>query len=340
MRPDGPKPAEMTESTSPRRLVAYGNSISAQKNGFFARICSRLSLGGQIHGENASVGGVGSLGLAALADLLIRPGAPGLAIVETSASDAAGATTLEDLPEVFTSLLGSLQDRGLRPVVVHLPRFDVSGTQLNAVRSVQDGVCASQGVISLNLEGVLTPGHTYDGVHLTDAGALVVGDRLLEELREELESPQAYESFGGDLRIGLIPCEDQAWTMSTGEQGTFRMIFPTRRYAAGELARVEFPGRAALGLVMVVGPSSGAIHLSGGEQEARVQLMDQWCTFRRLQVVHLPHVLRDEDSMAISLGMTGHADTDAWGFPSSQTHIGDSFEIIGLIARSITAECS
>lgn len=315
--------------------MAYGNSISAQKSGFFARICERLSPEGGLSCENASVGGVGSLGLAALIDLILRPGDPGVAIIETSASDAAGATALEDLPGVFASLIDAVRGRGLTPLVVHLPRFDVSEQQLDLVRDIQDALCRNRDVPSLNLRSSLSLADTNDGVHLTAAGAQRAADLLLEPVLGALASPRIEEMPAPDTpALGLVPCGSQAWNYRRGEPGSFRLLIPTRRYPAGERARVEIPARAALGLVMVVGPSSGAIHVAGGQGEARIQLWDRWCTFRRLQVVHLPRSLRDEDSLVISLDHAGHADVDAWGAPSPERRIGDTVEIVGLITCS------
>lgn len=335
MRPDGPKPADMSVSTYPRRLVAYGNSISAQKSGFFTRICEGLLHEGDISSENASVGGVGSLGLAALIDLTLRPGNSGVAIVETSASDAAGATAAEDLPGVFSSLIDALRGRGLTPLVVHLPRFDIREEQLDLVRDIQDAVCRNQAVPSLNLRSALSLADTHDRVHLTDAGAQRAADLLLGEVRGALASARIEEvPAPGVPTVGLVPCGDPEWSQARGEPGSFRLLIPTRRYPAGVPARVEIPARASLGLVMVVGPSSGAIHVAGGAGEARIQLWDRWCTFRRLQVVHLPRSLRGEDSLVVSLDHDGHADVDAWGAPSPERRIGDTFEIVGLITRS------
>lgn len=315
--------------------MAYGNSISAQKSGFFARICERLSPEGGLSCENASVGGVGSLGLAALSDLTLRPGAAGVAIVETSASDAAGATAAKDLPWVFSSLIDALQGKGLTPLVVHLPRFDLAEEQLDLVRDIQDAVCRNRAVPTLNLQSSLSLTDTHDGVHLTDAGAQRAADLLLEEVRGAIASARIEEVPDlGVPAVGLVPCGDPAWSQARGEPGSFRLLIPTRRYPAGERARVEIPARAALGLVMVVGPSSGAIHVAGGQGEARIQLWDRWCTFRRLQVVHLPRSLRDEDSLVISLDHAGHADVDAWGAPSPERRIGDTVEIVGLITCS------
>jgi len=333
MKLDGQKLVEMEAPTCARRLVAFGNSISAQKAGFFPRICTELSDQGDLLFENASVGGVGTMGITALSRFFLRPGLPGVAIVETSASDAAGATPLGDLSVIFNELLDIVLSYGLTPLVVHLPRFDLSEKQLTAVTAIQDRICARRGVTALNLRFDLSAADTHDGVHLTESGAQRVAGLLLKPIREMIAMP----SSDTELRIHrssieLRTCAEGGWNCTDGQQGSFRLLVPTRRFAGREIIRIERSPATILGLVAVVGPSSGAIHVVGSQRDMRIQLWDEWSTFRRLQVVHLPRQLRHRDSLTISLSEDGRAEIDAWGTPSSIDRVGASLEIVGLMS--------
>lgn len=341
MKLDGRKLADMEAPTCARRLVSCGNSISAQKSGFFPRLCAELSSQGDLSFENASVGGVGTMGVTALSRFFLHPGPPGVAIVETSASDAAGATPLDDLSVMFNELLDIVVSHGLTPLVVHLPRFDLSEKQLAAVTAIQDQICASRGVTALNLRSALLASDTHDGVHLTDSGAQRVAGLLLERVREMVAMRiLVTERRVHSPSIELRTCAEGGWNCADGQPGSFRLLIPTRRFVGRECTQIGHFPAAVLGLVAVVGPSSGAIHVVGSQRDARIQLWDEWSTFRRLQVVHLPRQLRHGDSLTISLCTDGRAEIDAWGTPCSIDRIGESLEIVGLITHFQRSEDS
>ena len=314
--------------------LVLGNSVSAQRDGYVAELHAKVHAAGLQPVVNASLGGVGSIGLLALMDnLVLRDGAR-FVILESSLGDSAGATHIHDLENVLHELclrVSEIADHGV--VALHIPRFDVDLQQQATVVAIHNAVLSQYGIPSIDLTGRLVSANTIDGVHLNPSGSAIVAGSIFDHF-ELLPKTKPQASMGKEYMrsFRFLSITDPEWT-NLGEASAFRASLRTTRVGAAGSARVELFGFEPVALVMIVGPSVGVIAMNSERHSVRVQTWDAWCTFRRIQVVHVPIAVRSSPYLDISAVANSSAPIDAWGLPSSIDHAGDVAEVAGVLLR-------
>lgn len=315
------------------RVLVVGNSISAQRSGYVTILSEALTDGaGEFDVVNASLGGVGSIGLLALADRLLPSAPVDGVIVETSASDAEGATPPGDLAWAMEELLIRLTS--LEPawiMALHLPRTDVGSREHQRVVDLQNAVFDEVGVTVVDLRDALGSESVTDGVHLNVRGAAEVGHVVAAAVRAIAGSRT--RAFHRPATARLVPIRDACWSYDGGEEAAFRGIVPTLRLRPPERALFTGSADEPIAVVGVVGPSSGVVSLHGPSGHSSSQWRDRWCEVRRLQVVHVPAHLRDEPWVEVEPLEVDHAAVNAWGQPSTEVSRPAVAEIVGMLAR-------
>jgi hypothetical protein len=316
------------------RILFLGNSISAQRSGYVSDVAKVLTAReSDIEIINSSLGGVGTLGLLALFDVLVSVPRADEVVIESSASDAAGATPLEEVDWAFGQLLRrAAQLHPRRVTVLHLGRQDVSPEHHEKVVRMQLRVSDEQGVCTLDLRDVLDGGAFTDGVHLNARGAEDIGRRVASHL-EDVAGPGPGPAVQRSSSVEFVPVEDIRWDVRGADVARFRAALPTVRLQVGQHATVNAGAAEPVALVVIVGPSSGVVRLSGGGDIRAVQWRDAWCATRRIQVVHVPHQLRRASMLHIEPASENSAETDAWGMPTAELSAPAVAELVGLLVR-------
>ena len=316
------------------RILILGNSISAQRSGYVSDVARVLAAReSDIEITNSSLGGVGTLGLLALFDVLVSAPRADEVVIESSASDAAGATPLEDLDWAFGQLLQRVAELHPRRVtVLHLGRMDVYPEHHEKVVLKQLSVSDEQGVCTLDLRDVLDGGAFTDGVHLNARGAEAIGRRVARHL-EDVAGPRRGPASRRSSSVEFIPVEDIRWDVQGADVARFRAALPTVRLHVGQHATVNAGDAEPVALLVIVGPSSGVVRLSGGGDIQAVQWRDAWCAMRRIHVVHVPHQLRRASVLHIEPTSDISAETDAWGMPTAELSTPAVAELLGILVR-------
>jgi hypothetical protein len=316
--------------------LILGNSVSAQKDGYAASLEADTCIPGILPIVNASLGGVGSIGLVALNELLTSGRRAELVILETSLGDAAGATALDDLPMVLGELCDQATAIAERDVLaLHIPRFDVSAETRAVFVSAHEEVLRARGIPSIDFSDTITEKDTVDGVHLALSGSRTVARgiaKFLGETRQDQQHTPISEEL--PLSLDFIPISHPRWR-TTGETSSFRATLSTTRIGESDSAEIRLSGVEPLALVVIVGPRSGVISISSQENSVTIQTWDQWCTFRRIQIVHVPRSLRAATLLKMRPRLESIAGIDAWGMDSVVDHAGDILEVAGILARGL-----
>lgn len=320
------------------RLLIVGNSVSAQRSGYSSALINALrASGGTWDLMNVSLGGVGTLGLLALADRLLPTSPVDAVIIETSVSDAAGATAARDLPWVLDDLLRRILLLSPRVVLgAHLPRTDVAPAALQRVVDTQHRVFETHMVTEVDLRAAVGSDGLVDGVHLNALGAQQVAAPIARRLLDLLErSPDDGEADGsrGEPSSRFIPVGDARWNIDGAQTASFRGAMPTVRLGCLGRARFTIDDDEAVAIVAVVGPSSGVVRLADSGHQHTSQWRDEWCTVRRLQVVHIPPMLRQGPWLEVTPRTDPQARVNAWGNPSEVTSPPAVAELAGILVR-------
>lgn len=314
------------------RIVILGNSISAQRSGYVLaaeRVLAHRQDGVEM--VNASLGGVGTLGLLALFDRLVRVPRADEVVIESSASDAAGATPLHDLEWAFDQLLQ--RAFALRPqcvTVLHLDRMDVSMEHHESVVRAQLRVSVRHGVRTVDLRGVVENDGFADGVHLNARGSRSIGEHMAKYF-EEVAPALTHPMSRPPMSVEFVPVADPRWDVRGAEAARFRAALPTVRLHTGQQAVVDPGDSEPVALVAIVGPSSGVVRLSGDGDSRSIQWRDAWCQMRRIQVVHVPRQLRCTTMLRLEPTPDPSAALDAWGLPTTEISSPAVAEIVGIL---------
>ena len=318
------------------RILVLGNSISAQRSGYL--LAAEQVLSGRQDGDgieivNSSLGGVGTLGLLALFDRLVLVPRADEVLIESSASDAAGATPLQDLEWSFDQLLqraAALQPE--RMTVLHLGRMDVSAEHHESVVRAQFRIAERHGACNVDLRSVVDRDAFTDGVHLNARGSKEIGERVAKHL-EEVAPPVTRPTSRSPLSVEFVPVADMRWDARGADEARFRAALPTVRLDVGQHAVMDLGGSAPVALVVIVGPSSGVVRLSGDVDSRSMQWRDAWCDMRRIQVVHVPLRLRGSSMLRIEPTSDPSAAMDAWGMPTTESSAPAIAELVGILLR-------
>ncbi len=296
----------------PRRLrerpctIAYlGASVTAQSDGYRTRLHEAIGRRtGQEHlAVAAGVGSVGSISGVFLMDDLVLAHDPDLCLVEFTTTDLGGETPPEAVEPAVEGIVLKLRDAGCAACLLHLYRADMPAGEDDPVLAAYARVARRHAIPLIDVAGALrervgsgalaVPDLVRDHVHTTPAGSDLVADAVDRGLaRIEASEPGAApapeaphpDSFH---RARLVAARtDMALDPARAREGRFRFVRPYVEVAPGNPLRATFAGEL-VGLVAIVGPSSGWVRVTAGENVQDVLLWDPWCHYDRLDTAVL-----------------------------------------------------
>lgn len=313
--------------------VAYlGNSATAQSESYVDVLHPLMEahLGSPLPRINAGLGGVGSLACTALVDFLVLRHRPSLCVIETSMADSAGATPHELVSETVCELLDRLASAGIVPVLVHLPRTDVSEVErMRCLEEYRDSA-RRRGVLEVDaytdfpqLEGF------RDGIHHNSTGASFVAETIFSSLSSELCSVNAFQP---QTRTEIVFSE-------TPFVERFRFTIPFSKLRVGESIEIKTPDSDPLGIMVIATSKSGVIEITDGYRKYSQQVWDLWCTKPRIQMLQLPVIFRTASQLRISMTDNSESEFDCWlrtdmREQSSLIHQGSELDLVGVVSRS------
>lgn len=318
--------------------AAYlGNSVTAQRDSYIDALHQKLVSRWGIQGEplRAGLGGVGSLAVSGLIDYLVLRHAPRICFVECSLADAGGATPLHLIGTAVRSILTDLLSVGVTPVVLHLPRADVTAEAHEAVVTIYDNVARDFEVPRVDVRFLGSHGGFRDGVHTSPELSYRIAQEIAKRLDPTLPVVETVSIPTNIPRIRLSHIGTD--TRATGRitEARFRWVWQTRVLDTGSSIEVSTAPDSILGLYVIARSTSGVLRISGARRSVDVQVWDEWCVRPRIQFVHLPADMADECSLEISATGLISGELNAQGQPSSLAHAGTSAELMGVAVLSL-----
>ncbi len=285
-------------STRPGPVAYFGNSVTAQKDGFrtFLHPLIESECGIRLPSVNAGFGGVGSLASVCMMDRLVLRHAPRLCFIECYTGDV-GDRHHALSGVAIEAMLIKLREIEAHPVILLLPRKDVESDAARALAPLHRSVAAHHGapVIDLIHRAQEWAPFLRDGVHTTPEGAKLYADAILSQLLETEATPAiGTRMFADDLsRAGEI--SPGLFMDRKRPDGLLRLQAPYWKLAAGEAMTVALEEASLLGMTFIQGPHAGSIAVNG----APIALRDKWSTYERLHAVMLAAPLTAETSLEI-----------------------------------------
>jgi hypothetical protein len=276
----GPPPPPPPGRPSP---IAYlGSSVTVQRHGYrpllHAALCRES---GRPHPPVfAGVGGVGAIsGLFLLDDLVLRH-RPAVCWIEFGPTDMAGDTPPDLLPAVLEAMVLRLREHECEPAFLLLPRFAATPLRDSTVAAYNE-VAADHEVVCVDLVEQLEgdPAMFRDHVHSSPEGA----QRIATAASAAID-PSAPPRPPGRARREPSFLEAALLAPGGEHSGTLGDLFPYVALGPDERLTLT-PERELHGLVVAVGPSSGAVEITGGGPPERHLVWDEWCYYDRLSTL-------------------------------------------------------
>jgi hypothetical protein len=287
--------------------IAYlGASVTAQRDGYRARLHELLCAAtGQRHASvNAGTGGVGSLSGVFLMDRLVLAHAPHLCFVEYLTSDLDGRTVPAAVAPAIEGIIGKLRNHGCEPCFLHLYRSDCGFGAANEMIEAYEAVAEHHRVPSIDLAGAihsLVAGGELrvdellrDVVHTTRAGSELVAESILRAVLEISASsgtrrPPRRDLYADGFRRACVLAARPEWLrdQARAERKRFRFAYDYLRIGSDNCFECAFAGEL-VGMVVIVGPTSGIVRVSTREDVQEVMLWDEYCHYDRLSTVIFP----------------------------------------------------
>lgn len=324
----------------PKTIAYLGHSVTAQALGYRVLLHERLRrVTEQPHASvNAALGGVGSLVSACLLDYLVLRHRPQVCLIETSLADAAGATPAPWIGPSVEGIVRRLLGCGILPVIVHLPRNDIAGDKLQAIRETVTVVAAHYDVPEIDLGLTAPESWLSDGVHTTAQGADAYATTVLEGLLDiQLPAPRLARSalhahhLEGATVVGI---QDAAVQHSGTDLQVYRGHVPYADLQTGDSASLDDPLGLVLGALVVADSDSGVVAATVGAHQRLIQVHDQWCTRPRLQGALWPDQSTPESRVTLTMTSAVTGDVRADGGEPGAPHRGSSAKVIGFLTRS------
>jgi hypothetical protein len=275
-------------SHGPASIAYLGNSVTAQKDGYRPHLHAALCLkfGHDHRAINAGFGGVGAIGSVCTMDDWVIRHRPELCFIECMTGDF-GVGLHADTGAALEGMLRKLARIGSAACFLNLSRRDADFSTENPIVQTYRAVVEHHGITAIDLGVRLAgagPRFFRDEVHNTPEGARHAAELIFELLEPILArdsapprpaAPLHARDFSGATVIAARP---EMVSGAGSETGRFRLQYPYLALAPGSAIRFASPDQALLGLLLVLGPHSGAALIGGTRHELR----DQWCHFERL----------------------------------------------------------
>jgi lysophospholipase L1-like esterase len=267
-------------------VVYFGASVTVQRSGYRPRLHALVAP--EERAVTAGIGSVGAIsGLFLLDDLVLRH-RPELCFVEFATTDMDGRTPLAVLRSVLEAIVDRLRGNRCEPCFLLLGRRRVPAAVRAGVRSAYLDVARCHAVRCIDVAEELEAGQAMlaDEVHTTDAGAALIAERVAEDFathgRPTLAArrPPVHPPSFQTTRV--VPAQaEQLDRPAEAITGMLRLTYPYVAASPGNGFTVRTRGEL-IGLLLAIGPTSGAVRIRGGGIDDEVVIWDRWCTYDRL----------------------------------------------------------
>lgn len=318
--------------------AAYlGNSVTAQRDSYVDSLHQNLTSRWGVQGEplRAGLGGVGSLAIAGLVDYLVLRHAPRICFVECSLADAGGATPLHLIGTSVRSILADLVSVGITPVVLHLPRADISAEAHETVVTIYDHMARDLEVPTIDVRFLGSRGGFRDGVHTSPELSKHIAEAIATQLDSTPPTVRALALAESIPRIRLNHIRTDALASGRITEARFRWVWETRVLDVGSSIDISTGRNPILGLYVIARSTSGVLRVTGARRSVDIQVWDEWCARPRIQFVNLPADMAEECSIKVLATDLLTGAHNAQGQPTSLTHVGTSAELMGVAVLSL-----
>lgn len=292
---------------APATVAYLGNSVTAQRHGYSEHLHALLCRAtGRDHcAVNAGFGGVGVIGSVCTMDDRVIRHRPDLCFVECFTGDV-GVGLHRHTGAALEGVLRKLHAAAARPCILLLPREGAASPAAHAIADIYYRVAAHHAaqVVDLRKNWDDLGPLLRDGVHTSERGAVTFAEKVLAAVSHlcfehsgRPADPMYQADFSG---AGTLPAE--ALPGIKGRPGLFRLQLRYRALSPGERLVLTLPGHAIVGLLVIVGPLTGAVVLNGEHHELR----DRWSHYERLHA----HVLGREVPAGTPLSIEPLGDAD------------------------------
>lgn len=332
IRPAGRRGRLRTESAI--RICYLGNSITAQRDSYAHALHPLLvdRWGADERLIRGGLGGVGSLACAGLLDYLILRHDPDICFVECSLADAQGATARELVAVALTSIIEDLQERGIIPILLHMPRFDETRIDPSVVDETYRRIAEEYGVLSIDVRNAGSPEDYPDGVHPTPAGSEVIALAINGALpADPPDAPSPTASLVGD-RIRFLPPAPEGLAPDRWEWKRFKFTLPYLRLAPPAGIVLEDAHGQVLGVYVVADDDSGVVRVTSDAAMDLIQVWDRWCAVPRIQFISVHDATTVGGSITVAATALETGSRNAQGLASTDMHAG-SLAIMGAAVR-------
>lgn len=312
--------------------IAYlGNSVTAQRDSYVEPLHALLQARWSFSDppRKAALGGVGSLAVAGLLDYLVLRHRPNVCFVECSLADSAGATPLSMIALALRSIFSDLHAHSIAPIVLHLPRRDVSEVESDLVVNLYNEIAGEFGVTVIDVRALAREGRYRDDVHMTSELSLFTADCVAAQLSASaiLANPSERRETHELIRMVPIKCGE----MLTGHasESRFRHVFETLIFTTGSTFKINHANGYFVGLYVIANDESAVIEIGTPGFMQSIQVWDRWCERPRIQFIPLWLGSGNEGSIEVTVTDLEYASRTAHGDRTPDRHKGISLEVLG-----------
>jgi hypothetical protein len=332
---------------SPCKIAYFGNSITAQRDGYneylhklltakYQKVSTPIKIG---------IGGVGSLACNFMANQFLINKNPQICFIECFAADMGGATPLEFIGGAVEGLVRKLLSQGIFIIFIYLFRLPTIYSAKN-ILSIYENIAIYYKIPSVNVYDYIK--HQYmeryneilsDGVHTTSLGASVYAQYIfnsIESFLEESNSSLLPEPINYPLFINtniFLPTQFDRNNLNLNRNNLFRLSIPYVEIHKGKKIIYETKLLHSIGFLFVADTDCGVIRITDCETNKKfiLQLADQWCGVPRIQAAYLKSPLIPKKRITISITSDEKALYCANGQVNTFVHTGKALKIIGFL---------
>lgn len=281
--------------------------------------------------RKAGLGGVGSLALAGLLDYLVLRHEPRVCFVESSLADSGRATPMSMIPIGVRSILHKLLSASITPIVVHLPRTDVSREESEQVTEIYDSVAQEFDVQVIDVRHLVEEIDSIDGVHTTSHSSFRIAEEIAKNLGNTAPIATSKWTFGSAAQqeIVFIPSSEGECLTGTMSETNYRLVIPTVTVEIGGVFRFNPMLGRFVGVYVIAQTESGVIRIRSNTSGEDIQVWDQWCDRARIQFIPLSDGFSQGECMEITATDLAIGTRNCHGGPTTDHHVGTSIEILG-----------
>jgi len=224
---------------------------------------------------------------------------------------------------------------GITPIVLHLPRADISAEAHETVVTIYDHIARDFEVPTIDVRFLGSRGGFRDGVHTSPELSKYIAEAIALQLDSTPPIVRALAVAESIPRIRLNHIRADALASGRITEARFRWVWETRVLDVGSSIDISTERNPILGLYVIARSTSGVLRVTGARRSVDIQVWDEWCARPRIQFVHLPADMAEECSIKVLATDLLTGEHNAQGQPTSLAHVGTSAELMGVAVLSL-----